>query len=148
MQKEVSELKHIRQPLIPVEKVRIRTKKRFQHLQNENDENEESIYMYDDDVRGEITNSYPAVNNRIVGITATQTPKRPQVVVKNNPEREPYFKKTVPGNANYADITKEGKKTCIIGASIVKRIRMWEFNKFLENGNAIKHSFPGATAKN
>ena len=144
LQKEVSELKESRQPL-PVEKVRIHTHNRFQHLQNENEEN---IYMYDDDARGEITNSYPAVNNnRIEEIKATQTPKRPQVIVKNNPEREPYFKKTVPGNANYADITKEGKKTCIIGASIVKRIRMWEFNKYLEKGGAIKRSFSGATTK-
>ena len=73
-----------------------------------------------DDAKG-MTNDHIAVPNRKKAGTQTkQSPKRPPVVVKRNPENERYFTKTMPGNSTYADIMKEGKNTCIIGDSIVK----------------------------
>ena len=51
---------------------------------------------------------------------------------------------TVPGNSTYADITRRGKKIYIIGASIVQRINMREFNKNLHEMYATKASYPGA----
>ena len=101
--------------------------------------------MYTDDANI-ITNSQTTRNKSWNGVCVTPPPRRPQVVVKNNPEKENYFLRSVPGKANYSDITKEGKKTCVIGASMVNRIDMVEFNKFLEKGTAIKRSFSGATA--
>ena len=51
--------------------------------------------------------------------------------------------KTIPGNSTYASITNKGKKTLIIGASLIKHIKMGEFNKHIKNGYAIKRSYPG-----
>ena len=78
----------------------------------------------------------------MTGAIAKKSPRRPPIVIKN----EPYIAKVLPGNANYADIAKQGKKTGLIGDSIIKRINMREFNDYLEKGVAIKRSFPGATA--
>ena len=77
---------------------------------------------------------------------ACKQTKRPPNVINGNPENERCFNKTVPGNSSYAEISREGRKTCIIGASLIKRIDMQEFNRYLEKGTAIKRSFPGATA--
>ena len=127
----------------------IRLCNRFQPFQlpDTDIDNSETIkYMYNDDVNI-ITNNQTTKNKGTKGINATASPKRrPQVVVKNNPEKEKYYLKTVPGRGNYSDITKEGKKICLIGASILKRIDMKEFNRCLENGTAIKRCFPGAVA--
>ena len=105
-------------------------------------------YIYDDDARGLLTNNHPAKTNKIaLGIDATHVPKRrPQVVVSEHPENNQHFRKTMPGNSNYADITRNGKETCIIGASLIKRINMREFNAHMNDGFAIKRSFPGARA--
>ena len=54
---------------------------------------------------------------------------------------------TVPGNSTYADITRRGKKVCIIGASIVQRINMREFNNNLHEMYATKASYPGANVE-
>lgn len=118
----------------------------FQPFQQPDDDGiETNKYMYNDDVNI-ITNNHASQNTTWNGVRATPPPRRPNVVVKNNPEKENYFLRSVPGKANYSDITKEGKKTCVIGASIVKRIDIREFNKFLDKGTAIKRSFDGAVA--
>lgn len=54
--------------------------------------------------------------------------------------------KTVPGNSSYAKMTKQGKKICIFGASLLQPINMREFNKCLIDKHAVRNSFPGSTA--
>ena len=134
---------------ICLEDEEIQISNRFQPLQLPDEvsgDRETNKYMYHDDVNI-ITNNQTTKNTRSSGINATSSPKRrPQVVVKSNPEKENYFLKTVPGRASYTNITKEGKKTCLIGASILKRIDLKEFNRWLENGTAIKRCFGGAVA--
>ena len=107
--------------------------------------NEDDSYTYSDDVNI-MTGSDGNRVGKTRGIRADVPDKRPAIVNKENPEQEQYFKKTVPGSSTYRDVAKQGKKTCIIGGSIIKRIDMKEFNYYLENGKAIKRSFPGATA--
>ena len=58
----------------------------------------------------------------------------------NNP-----FRQTVPGNSNYADVSRNGEKICILRNSICRPINMIEFNRVLKEGNAIKRFYPGAT---
>ena len=152
LQNEVHELRTInnptdnRHPIYIEDDIHVH-QNRFQPLSRTPEEPKD--FTYDDDAQGAITNSYPAKKNTwINGIDATRSTakRRPQVIVKQRPENEKYFKRVVPGNANYADIAKKGKKTCVIGASIVKRINMREFNDYLEKGVAIKRYFNGATA--
>ena len=100
----------------------------------------------DDDAEW-MRNVHFAMPNRKKADQIKQSPKRPPIIVKENPENEGYFTKTVPGNSTYSDITKEGKNTCIIGDSIVKGINMREFNKYVEHSTAIKRNFPGARTK-
>ena len=52
----------------------------------------------------------------------------------------------MPGNANYANIVKKRKKTCLIGGSIINRIDISEFNRHVRRGVAIKRPFSGAVA--
>ena len=105
-------------------------------------EEDEFIYADDANIMTGSTRRIGKTN----GINAGGQTKRPHIVTKDNPENEYPFKKTLPGNTNYADVTKQGRKKCIIGGSIVKRIDMREFNVWLENGTAIKRCFPGAVA--
>ena len=87
--------------------------------------------------------------------------KRKSVVINKIPENDKlnrhvnnartdlvqnHFKRVVPGNSNYANITSHGKKVCIFGDSIIKRIDMVKFNNSMDEGVAIKRSFPGAVA--
>ena len=65
--------------------------------------------------------------------------------VENLPKYKDHIK-TSPGNSTYSDMTKRGKKVCIFGDSLVKRIDMVEFEKLFKKGPAIKRSYPGATA--
>ena len=75
--------------------------------------------------------------------------KRPDCVINELPENN-FIKmtkrKTIPGNSTYANLAEKGKKICMIGDSISKKIDMVEFSKYADNGHAIKRSFPGATA--
>lgn len=116
---------------------------RYQPLYPDDDD-EEDKYIYNDDANL-MTNNY-ATSKKSLGLNAGIQIKRPQNVIKENPLSEPYFKKTVPGNASYSEITRQGKKKCLIGDSIIKRIDMREFNRHLDNGTSIKRSFAGATA--
>ena len=77
--------------------------------------------------------------------------KRPQIIENththnNTHNNDTTTRKTAPGNSTYADITRHGKKVCIVGASIIQRINMREFNKHLYDKHAVKVSYPGATA--
>ena len=91
----------------------IQISNRFKTLQlpeEVSDDIETNKYIYNDD-ENIITNNQATRKTGPYGIKATASPKRrPHVVVKNNPEKENYFLKTVPGRASYRNITKEGKK--------------------------------------
>ena len=55
---------------------------------------------------------------------------------------------TVPGNSDYrGDISKDGRKICILSDSICNRIKIHEFNKYLKNKKAYKICFPGCDTK-
>ena len=72
--------------------------------------------------------------------------RRPDICVTEN-----YIKNftpvTIPGNSNYASISKNGRKTLVVGDSHVKRIRRIDFNKEHRNGKTYFRSFSGATSK-
>lgn len=82
-----------------------------------------------------------------------QLNNRPSMLVNNNPEnnnyhlhKAPIVPATIPGNSNYSEISKNGKKIFVTGDSIIKRIRSKEFNRVLQSGKAVIKSFPGSTA--
>ena len=69
------------------------------------------------------------------------------MVVKNGPvEGNVGRAKIVPGNSTYASIANKGRKTLIIGASLLKPIRIGEFNQYVENGYAIKRCYAGSSS--
>ena len=53
----------------------------------------------------------------------------------------------IPGNSNYASISKNGHKILVAGDSHIKRIRRIDFNKELRKRKAYFCSFSGATSK-
>ena len=53
----------------------------------------------------------------------------------------------VPGNANYADIAKHGRKICLAGDSIVKRVLGGNINKKLSYGKCFVRSYVGPTVQ-
>ena len=55
---------------------------------------------------------------------------RPNPVINHFPENSNLFWQqiTVPGNIKYSDTVRNGKKSFVVGASIVKGIRMKEVN--------------------
>ena len=72
---------------------------------------------------------------------------RPNPVINHFPENDNPFwqQRTVPGNSKYSETVRNGKKTFIVGTSMVKGIRMKEVNSQLRNSFAKLRSFPGAT---
>ena len=78
--------------------------------------------------------------------------RRPPAVVNTHPENQTTFSKVpiLPGDKSYSDaLTKktEQENTLIFSASIPSRIKIYNFNKALKNGNAKHLSFPGTTSK-
>ena len=78
--------------------------------------------------------------------------RRPPVVVNTHLENQTTFSKVpiFPGDKSYSDaLTKktEQKNILIFSDSIPSRIKMYNFNKALKNGNAKHLSFPGTTSK-
>ena len=51
------------------------------------------------------------------------------VFIHHKSDRISYRPKKVPGNNSYADVVKFGKKTFILGTSIIKGIRMKKFDQ-------------------
>ena len=76
-------------------------------------------------------------------------------VVKDSSENVDFIRaNTVPGNKSYADVamsrkTKNGftKKVIVFGDSIIRGIRVREFNQQVKNGYAKFKSFPGCNSK-
>ena len=74
---------------------------------------------------------------------------RPNPVINRFPENDNPFwqQRTVPENSKYSDTVRNGKKTFIVGTSMIKGIRMKEVNSQLRNSFAKLRSFPRATLK-
>ena len=53
----------------------------------------------------------------------------------------------MPASVNYAGSTREGKKICVIGDSIIQRIKIKDINKQLKNPTAFKKVYPGGTVE-
>ena len=83
--------------------------------------------------------------------TTIKNTERPPVVTNSFPENNnPAWrshKPTVPGNAKYSDAVRFGRKMVILGASMIKGMRMKEFNSYVKNGYSKLRPFPGATVK-
>ena len=76
---------------------------------------------------------------------------RPSNVINKYSENELHIPKKqvkhVPGANNYSGATKDGEKICIIGDSIIQRIKIKDINKQLGNGMVFKKVYPGGTAE-
>ena len=85
-------------------------------------------------------------SNNGKSISHFERKRRPDICVTEN-----YIKNftpvTIPGNSNYASISKKDRKILVIGDSHVKRIRRIDFHKELRNGKVYFRSFSGATRK-
>ena len=81
--------------------------------------------------------------------TTIKNTKRPPAVTYNFPENNnPTWrnhKPTVPGNAKYSDAVRYGRKTVILRTSMIKGIRMKEFNNYVKNRYSKLRPFPEAT---
>ena len=78
--------------------------------------------------------------------------RRPSVVVNTHPENQATFSKVpiFPGDKSYSDaLTKktEQENILIFSDSIPSRIKIYNFNKALKNGNAKHLSLPRTTSK-
>lgn len=72
--------------------------------------------------------------------------KRPAIIVNNYPETNHVRKvpPIIPGNSNYSEILKNGRRVLVMGDSLIKRVKYKEFNRVLQFGKAEIKSFPGA----
>ena len=78
--------------------------------------------------------------------------KRPQVVVNNYPENQKPFSRlpVIPGKDKYSETVKaksEPTNILIFTDSILKGIRMYDFNKLIKNRKAKMLNFPGASTR-
>ena len=90
------------------------------------------------------TNSKKFNPNKL--ISHFERKRRPDIRITENYIRN-FTLVTIPGNSNYASISKSGCKILVVGDSHVKRIRRIDFNKELRHGEAYVRSFSGATSK-
>ena len=99
-----------------------------------------------DDVTKSSSTNIASANSKkshyIKMISHFERKRRPDICVTEN-----YIKNftpvKIPGNSNYASISKNGRKILLVG----KRISRIDFNKELRNGKAYFRSFSDATSK-
>ena len=74
---------------------------------------------------------------------------RPNPIIGHISENDnsSWQQRIVPGNSKYSDTVRNGKKTFIVGTSMVKSIRMREVNSQSQNLFGKLRLFPGATLK-
>ena len=84
------------------------------------------------------------------GFNKASSIKRPLIVTNKYTENDVLHqeipRRTVPGNSNYADISRQGKKVTLFGDSLIRKISVREFSDFVKNGVATKWFHGGATA--
>ena len=120
-------------------------KNRFNSLAANNEDDYNDTENNNEDRDAEPTPLMAKYNEHIV----VESNKRPSVVINHFPEKNHINLNkipTIPGNSNYAEILKHGKKVLITGDSIIRRIQYKEFNRVFQGGKAIIKPFPGATA--
>lgn len=112
-------------------------KNRFKPLYSDNID----IEHYNDE------NSYSeSTNNTELRNIHFKEKRRPSNVLNRYPENDLMYKKTRPGNSTYRDTVKFGRKTYVIGTSMVK-ISNRELNKKLTKNSTRVRPFQGATLK-
>lgn len=121
---------------------------RFYDLTADDDLDAFNMREYNDDAKIQ-TNSH-SQKQSVEGIQAgtsdnNRTERGSNNVINRNNNKRGETKKVVPGNSSYANMTSEGKKICIFGASITQRINIREFNRCLDDKKAIKTCWSGAT---
>ena len=77
---------------------------------------------------------------------AIKANKRPDICITEKYVKN-FTSTTVPGNSSYSDITKHGRKICVVGDSHMKRVKRNDFNKELCHGKAFFRSFSGANVR-
>ena len=123
---------------------------KYQPLVIDESENEEHI----------ISDTIPDYNqqdNTIIHVSnnnITTRKRRPTPVVNQYPERDTLginfknqYKNVTPGNNNFNEAVRYGRKTYVLGTSMVKGIRRNEFNSHLRKCNTRFRPFIGATVK-
>ena len=85
---------------------------------------------------------------------ATQNTQRPSPVINKYPDRDPVHRHIknatttiVPGNTDFNNAVKFGRKTYILGTSMIKGIQRKEFNSKLNKCSTRFRPFIGATLK-
>ena len=123
---------------------------KYQPLVIDESENEEHIIS--DTIPG-----YNQQDNTIIHVSnnnITTRKRRPTPVVNQYPERDTlginfknHYKIVTPGNNNFNEVVRYGRKTYVLGTSMVKGIRRNEFNSHLRKCNTRFQQFIGATVK-
>ena len=85
-------------------------------------------------------------SNNDKSISHFERKRRPDICVTENYIKN-FIPVTIPGNRNYANISKNGRKILVLGDTHVKRIRRFDFNKEFRYIKAYFGSFSGATSK-
>ena len=130
-------------PVSSISNFSLNTSNRYQQLNDQIEITQEQINA---------TQPSNATRSSIRQFPRTLSNKRPDVVINHkqendNPLWENRSKRTVPGNSTYKDTVKSGRRGLILGTSMVKGIRMREFNSYVRNGFMKLRPFPGATTK-
>ena len=80
--------------------------------------------------------------------------RRPQVVINQYPENGHLLQKdkeklqrTVPENSLYSEIVRYGRKSFIVGTSMVKGLKVKDLNRNRKNTSVRVRPFSGATVK-
>ena len=122
----------------PIEnEVNVATSNRFISLSIDNNDG-----LPPDDINASQNISHNNINNKI-----QSAERRPDNVINRNPERDEFaYRPTRPGNSSYAKITGSGKKIALITDSLCSRIKMKNFNRFINSGRAYRKAFPGGTS--
>ena len=102
-----------------------------------------------EEVNEQETNLPFNMNQRNFNNNKQKNSRRPSLIINQHPENDitPRKLKTVPGNCTYGDAVRYGKKTYIVGTSMVKGIKMKEFSNHLHGAFAKIRPFSGASIK-
>ena len=68
------------------------------------------------------------------------------MLFNNHPENDIRYKKVLPGNTSYSDITQSGRKTYIFGTTMVSNVKAKK-SSTMRGASARIRDFIGATIK-
>ena len=87
----------------------------------------------------------PPLSNNEKSISHFERKRRRNICLTEN-DIKSFTPVTIPGNSNYATISKTGHKILVVGDSHVKQIRRINFNQELRNDKACFPLFSGTTS--